>query len=55
MNRRLKRQELHERSSGTVLFMAGGAVTGLLLVLALMPETKGSAEAVKKTHAKRCD
>jgi hypothetical protein len=35
--------------------MAGGATTGLLLVLILMPETKGSAQAVKKTHAKRGD
>ena len=45
----------HVGSSGTFLFMAGGAVTGLLLVIALMPETKGSAQAVKETHAKRCD
>jgi len=29
-------------SSGTFLFMAGAAATGLLLVIALMPETKGS-------------
>jgi predicted MFS family arabinose efflux permease len=43
----------HVGSSGTFLFMAGGAVTGLLLVIALMPETKGSAQAVKETHAKR--
>jgi hypothetical protein len=33
--------------------MAGAAVTGLLLVLALMPETKGRAQAVKKIDAKR--
>jgi MFS family permease len=45
----------HVGSSGTFLFMASGAVTGLLLVVALMPETKGSAQAVTETHAKRCD
>jgi len=32
----------HVGSSGTFLFMAGAAATGLLLVIALMPETKGS-------------
>jgi MFS family permease len=45
----------HVGSSGTFLFMAGGAVTGFLLVLALMPETKGSAPALKETCANRCD
>jgi predicted MFS family arabinose efflux permease len=32
----------HVGSSGTFLFMAAAAATGLLLVIALMPETKGS-------------
>jgi MFS family permease len=45
----------HVGSSGTFLFMAGGAVTGFLLVLALMPETKGSAPALKETRANCCD
>jgi MFS family permease len=38
----------HVGSSGTFAFMAGGATTGLLLVFILMPETKGSAQAVKR-------
>ncbi len=41
----------HVGSSGTFLFMAGGAVMGLLLVIALMPETKSSAQALQETAA----
>jgi MFS family permease len=35
----------HVGGSGSFLFMAGAAATGFLLVIALMPETKGSGEA----------
>jgi sugar phosphate permease len=39
----------HVGSSGTFLFMAAAAATGLLLVIALMPETKGSGETAGAT------
>jgi MFS family permease len=39
----------HIGASGTFLFMAGAAATGLLLVVALMPETKGISEAAGAT------
>jgi MFS family permease len=39
----------HVGSSGTFLFMATAAATGLLLVIALMPETKGSGETAGAT------
>jgi MFS family permease len=39
----------HVGSSGAFLFMAGTAATGLLLAIALMPETKGSDEAAGAT------
>jgi MFS family permease len=39
----------HVGSSGAFLFMAGTAATGLLLAIALMPETKGSGEAAGAT------
>ena len=35
-------------SSGTFLFMAGAAAAGLLLVIAFMPETKGSGEPTRE-------
>jgi MFS family permease len=38
----------HAGSSGTFLFMAGAAAAGLLLVIALMPETKGSGEPTRE-------
>src|SRR5436190_18572068 len=39
----------HAGSSVTFLFMAAAAITGLLLVVARMPETKGSGEAAAAT------
>jgi MFS family permease len=38
----------HVGNSSTFLFMAGAAAAGLLLVIALMPETKGSGEPIRE-------
>jgi MFS family permease len=42
----------HVGSPGTFLWMAAAAATGLLLVIALMPETKGSGDAAGATETR---